>query len=375
MTGTRYVLSPPSRIATISCALVATFTAAAALAQNPVDTLPTNYLTREANARHWVPVQFAPSRAQSTWDSSVIAIGTRTITRVSLRPDMAQTAGAMVAHSIPLSMHMSSVGVPAPGHVSALSYSYNRGSDRTQVLANTNVSFPAFTPGGSGPAPWTVAIPIQPFAYQSGNSLQIEWDVGMPAGGSTSWNWFCDAERFDPDASYGYFVRDMPRNACPNSGTEFSGDVGGPGEQLHVWFSSLAGTSRPAVMFIGTSQTSFGGASLPLDLSPYGFPGCKLWTSIDAMVAGSTDASGVLGRFGVYLPIPFDPNLANLRLYCQDFVLDPGFGGGVRASDQGIIQIGNAVPRRKGKHLYTYSTAIDDLPEFKLDLVPIVGIN
>lgn len=372
MTGSSLAVSRALRaVAVVAVTLAGT----PALAQNPSDTLPTGYLTREANARHWVPVQFAPSRAQTTFDPSVVAIGSRTISRISLRPDSAQSTLPMVAHAVTLGVHMSSAGVPMPGHLDATSYAANRGTDRAQVFAPSTVSFPAYTPGSAGPAAWTVSIPIQPFAYQSGNALQFEWDVAPPAGGASAWSWFCDAERFDPPAAYGFFVRDTPRNACPSSGTDYAGDVGGPGEMVHVWFNSLAGTSRPAAMFIGVSQTAWGSVTLPHDLTPYGFPGCRLWTSVDAIVTGSTDASGILGRFAVTLPLPYDPNLAGLRLYCQDIVVDPTFGGGIRASDQGIIQIGNSVPRRRGKHLYTYSIAINDTPEFALDLAPIVGIE
>ncbi|MFO1053347.1 MAG: hypothetical protein U1F36_14130 [Planctomycetota bacterium] len=345
------------------------------LAQSPTDTLPTRFLSQEANARHWVPVQFAPSRAQTTWDSTAIAFPTGTISRLYLRPDAAQTTQAMVAHSLPLTIHMSSVGVPPPGHVIPESYSANRGSDRVQVLGQTNLNFPAFTPSTTSPANWTVSIPITPFAWQSGRNLQIEWDVGTPTAGPASWTWFCDAQRFDPPASYGFFVRNNDRDACPSTGTTYAGDVGGPGELMSIWFNSLSGPNLPAVMFLGTSNQTWGGLTLPIDMAPIGFPGCKVWTDLTAGIATTTDPSGVLGRVAVTLPIPYNNNLAGLRIYSQDFVLDPSFGNGLRASDLGIVQIGGTVPRRQGKHLYTYTTAINDLPEYALDLTPIVGIR
>lgn len=355
--------------------LIASCLASSAAAQSPVDSLPTGYLTREGDARHWVPVQFAPSRAQTTWDPSVITLPTGTLSRLFLRADGEDSTQPMVAHTLPLTIHMSSNGVPAPGHITGDSYAGNRGTDRARVLDNANVNFGAFTPTGTGPAPWTVSIPILPFAYQSGRGLQIEWDVGTPTGGAASWNWFCDAERFDPPAAYGFFRRNNEREACPSVGTTYAGDVGGPGEMLNIWFNSLAGPGLPAVTFIGLNDLTWGGFTLPIDLAPFGFPGCRIWTDLTVGLLGQTDPSGVLGRVAVQLPIPFNPNLAGVRLYSQDFVLDPSFANGLRASDLGTIQIGNVVPRRAGKHLYTYTAPIDDRPEYILNLTPIVGIR
>ena len=282
----------------------------AAHAQAPTDTLPSGYLSREGDARHWVPVQFAPSRAQSTWDPSVITFPTGNLTRLYLRPDVAQSTTPMIAHNVAMTIHMSSVGVTMPGHIVGTSYAANRGSDRVRVLNSTNVNFPAFTIPSSGPSPWTVSIPIQNFPYQSGNPLQIEWDVATPTSGPASWNWFCDAKRWDPSGSSGFFVRDDERHACPSSGTAYAGEVGGPGELCSIWFNSLAGNSRPAVLFIGLSDHAWASQPLPIDLTAYGFPGCRLWTDPTVGIPAFTDASGVLGRVGVDIPLPFHASLA-----------------------------------------------------------------
>jgi hypothetical protein len=344
-------------------------------AQDPIDTLPSGFMNREGDARHWVPVQFAPSRAQTTFDPSVVALSSGSLSRLYLRPDVEHSSQPMLSHSVQLSIHMASLGLPSASQVIESSYAANRGSDRRRVLDNVTVNIPAFTPLGTGPGPWSISIPILPFPYQAGNGLQIEWDVNTPASGATSWNWFADAERFDPVPSYGFFRRTNERDACPSVGTTYAGQVGGPGELMEIWFSSLAAPGIPAVTFLGLSDQTWNGQSLPIDLAAIGIPGCKVWTDLTAGIFTQVDATGGTGRVGTILPIVRDTTFAGLRLYSQTFVFDTSFQSGLRASDLGVIQIGNNVPRRLGKHLYTYTTPFSDRPEFAMDLAPIVGVR
>lgn len=344
------------------------------LAQTPTDTVPTGFLTQEGDARHWIPGHFAPARAQTTYDSSVVALPTGNISHLWLRADSGSTPGAMQAHRLVVTLHMGSRGVPAASHVLPESYSRNHGTDHTRVLDRAPVDFPAFTPNGSV-APWHVSLPIQPFPFVAGNNLQLEWDIEDPSGSSASYPWFLDADDVTMREGGGWFRRTRERDACPSSGTIYDGEVGGPGDLCSVWFYSLSPPNLPAVTWFGTSDTTWDGTPLPIDLTPIGFAGCSIQTDLRVGIAGQTDSRGGTGRFRIDVPIPFDQNLAGTECYTQTFVLDTSFGGGLRASDRGKVHIGNFVERLDAKHLYSYRMPPIDWPEYATDIAPIIGVR
>ncbi|MEM7204732.1 MAG: CHRD domain-containing protein [Planctomycetota bacterium] len=77
----------------------------------------------------------------------------------------------------------------------------------------------------------------------------------------------------------------------------------------------------PAVMFLGTSTTSWLGLPLPLDLSVAGYPGCTLYQNLAASVLAVTSP---IGTATVPLPIPASRNLIGVSLPFQWAVAEPG---------------------------------------------------
>ncbi len=355
---------------TLALALAA-FPGARAVAQSPTHTLPSGFLNNEGDARHWVPTHFAPSFSQATYGSNVIDLPTGNINHLWLRPD--SSPDVMAAHTWTVTIHLSSNGVPEPSQVFLHSYEANRGTDRTAVLSSQPVNFPAFTASGNGPQPWNVSVPIQPFPYTAGQPIQIEWEVATPPNGAEMPTWFADAKVYTIRANSGYFIRDHPSHACPDRDTIYAGVVGGPGETMSVWYYSLSGPGLPAVMYFGTSDQSWNGIPLPIDLTPIGFPGCAVRVDLLAGIAGVTD--GVSGRFRVDRRIPRDPSLRGQIIYSQNFVWDPSFGGGLRASDRGKITFGNLLPPLEVRHLYTYGAPLGDAPEYASAQAPIYGVS
>ena len=343
-------------------------------AQSPSDTVPAGYVNRAGNSRHWIPGHFAPARAQTTYDASVVTLPTGNLTALWLRPDEDPASGAMQAHQVELTIHLGSQDLPAPTHLLPTSYSANHGLDHTLVLDRTSVSFPAFTPS-AGISPWNVAIPIQPFPFVAGRALQIEWDVLAGANGPSSQPWFTDAQDFTKREGGGWFRRTQERDACPAQGTIYDGDVGGPGELASIWFYSLANAGLPAVTWFGFDDQDFAGQPLPIHLGAYGHPGCALRVDLALPLSGVTDAHGALGRFRVDVRVPFDTQLAGFEMFTQTFVFDPSFNGGLRVSDKGELHIGNFVGRVEARHLYSYHGAISDRPEFAVDRAPILGLR
>ena len=94
----------------------------------------------------------------------------------------------------------------------------------------------------------------------------------------------------------------------------------------------------PAVLAIGASDSNWGGAPLPLDLAPFGAPGCELLTGLQILIPAFTD---FFGSVTMGIPIPSDPYLVGATVYTQWMASDPGanalgwvFSGGLSVTIQ-----------------------------------------
>ncbi|MGE3175608.1 MAG: FG-GAP repeat domain-containing protein [Planctomycetota bacterium] len=76
-----------------------------------------------------------------------------------------------------------------------------------------------------------------------------------------------------------------------------------------------------ALFWIGASRTAAPPFDLPLDLGPFGAPGCSLWTSLDQTYGATTSPAG---DFHIALPVPNDPQLARATVFAQGAVFAPG---------------------------------------------------
>ena len=78
-------------------------------------------------------------------------------------------------------------------------------------------------------------------------------------------------------------------------------DLGTKGARITVYD---ANPGSAALLAVGVSRTSFGAVQLPLSLDPFGFRGCKLFTSIDVVLATTTGSAGLAkGYASLDLPI------------------------------------------------------------------------
>ncbi len=79
------------------------------------------------------------------------------------------------------------------------------------------------------------------------------------------------------------------------------------------------GKNMPGLFLVGTSDSKWGGFTLPLDLSALGAKGCSLLTSILIMGPGTADANGL---FKLSVPIPNIQSLRGTRMVLQGLALD-----------------------------------------------------
>ena len=82
-----------------------------------------------------------------------------------------------------------------------------------------------------------------------------------------------------------------------------------------------APVSRPSLplLLVGGSDAQWAGQALPLDLSPFGLPGCGLFVSIDVVLPMSVAG----GSASTALSIPRKPELLGLPVFAQALILAP----------------------------------------------------
>ena len=73
------------------------------------------------------------------------------------------------------------------------------------------------------------------------------------------------------------------------------------------------------LLALGLSKQKWGAIPLPLDLTPLGATGCKLYTAIGITFPGVTSSTGSVGKL---IPIPNDPNLVGASFFTQYICVD-----------------------------------------------------
>jgi hypothetical protein len=127
---------------------------------------------------------------------------------------------------------------------------------------------------------------------------------------------------------------------CPGSnGTPslyFAGNAN-VGENLDVLCGNLRINSFGFWLF-GFSNSNLGTTPLPASLTPFGYSGCTLYVSSEALEPFATTNTTLATR---RIVIPNIPAFARLRFYVQASQLDALAAGGIAFSNAGEIGIGN----------------------------------
>lgn len=192
---------------------------------------------------------------------------------------------------------------------------------RSGATGNVLVEFadPALAGGGSYPAGLGAAVAMPgdlngdgfaDFAAGAPQALKVRafsW-LGVPPG-STPFGAGCPG-------SGGVVPELLLFGGNPESGP------GNPGFGSAVT-QALGGTV--AVLILGASFQTWNGLPLPLDLAPFGLPGCSLLVSADLLLPAVTSGSGPGSGFALFpLPVPADPALFGALFHIQGLVADPG---------------------------------------------------
>ncbi len=100
------------------------------------------------------------------------------------------------------------------------------------------------------------------------------------------------------------------------------------GRTMSVNLSLAPSTTVAAVLGIGASDQVWSGLPLPLDLGPFGLPGCNWYVAPDlSLLLPTAGLNGTMQHASYPVPVPQNTQLLGLQLNCQWLVLDvsPGW--------------------------------------------------
>ncbi len=242
------------------------------------------------------------------------------ITEIAFRADQNSSCAARTMN---LTLKMSSTARTAS--TISPTFALNHGSDIATVLSNVTVNWPSET-SGPGPRQFKFAIPFptKPFTYR--NTPGLCWELrihsnnfryyhNMDAATSNTYS--------DISIKLGTGCKSASWNRPAYMSMHSYFDLG-----KNKWRISMSalylGKGQTSFWLLGDSNKNLGGLSLPLDLTPFGISGCRLYTNILEVFVNKTRPSG--GLVGV-LYIPYNPSLVGLWIYGQTGSMDPGRPG------------------------------------------------
>ena len=76
----------------------------------------------------------------------------------------------------------------------------------------------------------------------------------------------------------------------------------------------------PILLWMGTSRDKWGALALPLDLTPLGAPGNRVWVALDV---GSAVLPNPGGGGALTVPVPNESALKGITFFLQSMLVDP----------------------------------------------------
>ncbi|GEM_PF-2216918 len=101
---------------------------------------------------------------------------------------------------------------------------------------------------------------------------------------------------------------------CPGTSRDLRGWTPHPGYGLLSLWAENRAAKQPVLAFLGVSDRRWGRVPLPLDLSPLGLKGCRLYTGIQLTQEAISRKDGTVEMRWV---VPNDPSLALAKLFGQ----------------------------------------------------------
>ena len=336
----------PTTLSVAALVAAASFTCASTPAQTS-KIVPASAATTEGNGSAIYPFVYNATRGQQVWAAQAVAKGAAVLNGVNFRRDGVNRNYAAVS----LTTHVVTIGHTSVSPTTmSTTFTANITSTMTTIV-NGKYSIAALPAPTTPPAPFAIKYPMStPFVYTTAKgNLIMEWTTGSGQANSKV-DYQLDAIRFTtggsgavrPFGSWGKFAG--------NDSAAWKADPAKlvPGGSADI---SLAGFGQGYVskLFIGLSDKTFNGLTLPYDLGAIGAPGNTLYTGLDVIVPFtlkqvSTTSFGANPIF----PLPNDNKLIGFKAFIQSYYADAkANAAGLVASNAMELTIGSSGPVSK----------------------------
>ena len=309
--------SPTAGVRCVRSLIAVLVIAAIANAQKR-EVVPRNRTSVEGN--HSIP--FPAKRDQFTWQLlfPVDARLAGRVSHVSFRRDWQQSRG-MNTPAFDVDLEILAGHAKGDHHRPSWTYASNRSKDVVTALRRRKVRMPAVRWQQGAPFPFTWSFKFdKPLTLVSGKTALLEFRF-FESTLANSENPWIDMERSDYSGT-----RYARRYIGTNCGAGRFDNlmfmqplVVGQASEASKLPHSLNTTKTFGLFYGGTSASRWGGLKLPLDLAPYGAPGCNLYISLEWMwPAIETTPQGARAA----LDLPNDARLVGKTVFIQGIVFN-----------------------------------------------------
>ena len=259
------------------------------------------------------------SHSQSIYDVTVIAPPAATWNSLSVR----RPVGLGNANSAFTTTATIKLAVNAVTSSTATSnFGNNLGGSSTTVLSGP-ISLPAAANQATWPAPWQTAFPFTtPFAYATAPGSALVVDI-LQVGNTSTTTWYLEASGPDNGTRA---ENGGPQSTCKFSNGNYNSGLGYSTPKVGGSWSVSYSSILPNAIGVGALGGfgvggTWGAIPLPVDLAPFGAPGCKWNVSADFTIGLTASASGSASWAAI--PIPNNPSLGGGVFYDHAAFLDP----------------------------------------------------
>ena len=312
----------PTTLSVAVLVTAATFTCATAQAQSS-KVVPAIAATTEGNNFNYMPFLYNVAHAQQIWQAQAVAKGAAVLKSIDFRRD----GNRANYPALNIASHKVTIGHTSvsPATMST-TYTANVTSTMT-TIHNGKYSIPALPAPTTPPAPFAIKYPLSTsFVYTTAKgNLIMEWLVGSGQASSKT-GMQLDAVSISSGGtgavrqfgSWGKFAGNDKANWTANAQKLV------PGGSADI---TLAGFGRAYTsrLFVGVSDKTYNGLTLPYDLGAIGAPGNTLYTGLDVIVGftlkQTSSSSGIWAANPVF-PLPNDNKLIGLKAFIQSYYAD-----------------------------------------------------